>query len=189
KHKKLQSTGALIFTDRGIAGPVVKDFAREVTPLLAKYDTVPLLGNLVQGRHSEECLQALKKKQKELVGGTCEDVFSVLIPAPVFAAACAAIKCESQSKYSELAGAKRDALINWLIACPFTVVGSSGFRQAMVTRGGVTLKQINPHTLASKQIKGLHFCGEAVDLDGPCGGFNLTWAWASGRLAGMQWDG
>lgn len=54
----------------------------------------------------------------------------------------------------------------------------------MITRGGVSLKEINPKTMQSKFQEGLYFCGEVVDLDGPCGGFNLQWAFSSGYLAG-----
>lgn len=54
----------------------------------------------------------------------------------------------------------------------------------MVTKGGVRLKHVNPNTLESKQVQGLYFCGEVLDLDGPCGGYNLQWAFASGWLVG-----
>jgi predicted flavoprotein YhiN len=55
----------------------------------------------------------------------------------------------------------------------------------MVTRGGVALNEVDPQTLASRIVRGLFFAGEVLDLDGPCGGYNLTWAFASGRLAGQ----
>ena len=55
----------------------------------------------------------------------------------------------------------------------------------MITRGGITLKEIDPKTMQSKKIKGLYFCGEVVNIDGPCGGYNLQWAFSSGYLAGF----
>ena len=54
----------------------------------------------------------------------------------------------------------------------------------MITRGGVDLRDINPTTLESKIVGGLHFAGEVLDIDGPCGGYNLQWAFSSGALAG-----
>jgi len=54
----------------------------------------------------------------------------------------------------------------------------------MVTRGGVKLKEINPKTMQSKIVSNLYFCGEVIDIDGPCGGFNLQWCFSSGYLAG-----
>jgi len=59
---------------------------------------------------------------------------------------------------------------------------------AMITRGGVSLKEINPKTMQSKIIDGLYFCGEVMNLDGPCGGYNLQWSFASGYLAGKLLD-
>ncbi len=57
---------------------------------------------------------------------------------------------------------------------------------AMITRGGVSLKDIDPKTMQSRIINGVYFCGEVVNLDGPCGGYNLQWAFSSGFLAGVK---
>ncbi len=65
-----------------------------------------------------------------------------------------------------------------------TVIGHAGWDRAMVMRGGVTLKDVHPETLESRLVKNLYFAGEMLDLDGPCGGFNLQWSFASGYLAG-----
>jgi predicted flavoprotein YhiN len=81
-------------------------------------------------------------------------------------------------------GAKRDALIKLLAWTPLTVTGHDGFKAAMITRGGVSLKEIDPKTMESKIVNGLFFCGEVMDLDGPCGGYNLQWSFASGFVAG-----
>ena len=64
------------------------------------------------------------------------------------------------------------------------VIGNLGFDGAQVTAGGVCTDQFDPHTLESKLIPGLYAAGEVLDVDGDCGGYNLQWAWASGRLAG-----
>jgi predicted flavoprotein YhiN len=80
--------------------------------------------------------------------------------------------------------AGRDALAALLGRLPLTVTGTEGFDVAFVTRGGVALKEVDPHTLASRAAAGLCLAGELLDLDGPTGGYNLHWALASGRLAG-----
>lgn len=64
------------------------------------------------------------------------------------------------------------------------MIGHEGFEKAMITRGGVSLKEIDPKTMQSRLIEGLYFAGEVVDIDGPCGGYNLQWAFSSGFLAG-----
>ena len=64
------------------------------------------------------------------------------------------------------------------------VTGVSGFETAQVTAGGLRTAEFDPETLQSRIVPGLYACGELLDVDGDCGGFNLQWAWASGRLAG-----
>ncbi len=81
-------------------------------------------------------------------------------------------------------GASRVKLIQILAWTPLTVNGHDGFKMAMITRGGINLKEIDKKTMQSKLIKGLYFCGEIMNLDGPCGGYNLQWSFASGNLAG-----
>ena len=80
----------------------------------------------------------------------------------------------------------RDALIKLLAWTPLTVIGHEGFEKAMITRGGVHLKEVRPETMESKHVRGLYFCGEVMDLDGPCGGYNLQWSFSSGFLAGYS---
>ena len=64
------------------------------------------------------------------------------------------------------------------------MTGTEGFDNAQVTAGGIATTDFDPHTLESRLVPGLFVCGELLDIDGDCGGFNLQWAWASGRLAG-----
>jgi predicted flavoprotein YhiN len=67
--------------------------------------------------------------------------------------------------------------------CPLRVTGTEGWERAMLTRGGVALKELESSTLACRRIRNLYCIGEVVDVDAPCGGYNLTWAFASGFLA------
>ena len=83
-----------------------------------------------------------------------------------------------------LSHANRDHLATLLGALPLKIRGTGGWARAMVTRGGVRLKEVRPETLESRLVRGLYLAGEILDLDGPCGGYNLTWAWASGTLVG-----
>ena len=66
------------------------------------------------------------------------------------------------------------------------MTGTRGYDQAQVTKGGVSLKEVNRETLESVLRPGLYFAGEILDIDGPCGGYNLQWAWSSGYLAGRS---
>jgi predicted Rossmann fold flavoprotein len=185
KHKKLSAKGDLIFTKTGIRGPVVLDFARDITPLLKKYDEVPILLNFTKGMNEEEIRlhvkgSALKNPQLSIV-----EHLSGLLPLCLSCELCNLAGIESTSRYAKLEGIKRDKLIKLLTWTPLTVIGHDGFKMAMITRGGVNLKEINPKTMQSKIIKGLYFCGEVLNLDDPCGGYNLQWSFSSGHLAGL----
>ncbi len=185
KYKKLQAIGDLIFTKDGIRGPVVLDFSREITPLLAKYDEVPITINLTKGKNQEQILQHIKS---EITNNTHTllTLLKTLLPTSIAKEFIKMVEANEQDSFSKLAGSKREALIKLLAQTPLTVVGHDGFKMAMVTRGGISLKEINPNTMQSKLIKGLYFCGEVVNLDGPCGGYNLQWAFSSGYLAGKS---
>jgi predicted flavoprotein YhiN len=67
-----------------------------------------------------------------------------------------------------------------------TITGVRGFKEAIITQGGVNVKEIDPGTMESKKVKGLYFAGEVLDLDAVTGGFNLQIAWSTGYLAGMN---
>jgi len=82
--------------------------------------------------------------------------------------------------------ATRQTLADLLTALPLTIRATEGFDKAMVTRGGVKLREVDPHTLGSKLADGLYFAGEILDLDGPSGGFNLQMAFSTGYLAGLS---
>ncbi|MEN4052480.1 MULTISPECIES: NAD(P)/FAD-dependent oxidoreductase [Sulfurimonas] len=184
KHKKLRAKGDLIFTKSGIRGPVVLDFAREVTPLLKKYGEVPLLLNLTKGKNEEQIREHFKQELVHENIKTVLDLLKTLLPEALSRELCRLAKINPDDKYKKIEGKKRDKLISLLAWTPLTVTGHDGFKMAMITRGGISLKEINPKTMQSKLIDGLYFCGEVMNLDGPCGGYNLQWSFASGYLAG-----
>ncbi len=180
KYKKLRACGDLIFTKDGIRGPVVLDFAREITPLLEKYDKVPLLINLTKGMNEQQIRDHLKDNSKH----TILHSLSLILPQSIATQFCKICDINQTNRFSKIAGKNRDDLIKILATTPLTVIGHDGFKSAMITRGGISLKEICPKTLKSKLVDGLYFCGEIVDLDGPCGGFNLQWSFSSGYVAG-----
>jgi hypothetical protein len=87
---------------------------------------------------------------------------------------------------AESTATQRRVLAEHLCGLLFRITGTEGFGQAIITRGGVSLKEVEPATLESRRASGLFFAGELLDLDGPCGGYNLQWAFASGALAGRS---
>ena len=184
KHKKLKEKGDLIFTKTGIRGPVVLDFAREVTPLLHKYGEVPLLLNLTKGKNEEDISCHIKEQILLDSSKTILEILSILLPIPLSKELCKLAQIDYALNFKHIEGKNKAKLIQLLAWTPLTVIGHDGFKMAMITRGGISLKEINPKTMQSKHIKGIYFCGEIMNLDGPCGGYNLQWSFSSGTLAG-----
>ena len=175
KLQKLKASGYLIFTKKGLRGPVILDFAREITPFLKDLKEVPILISLTK-MDENEILNHIKK-QNSLQG---------LLPKSVLNELCKLCNIDPNTNYKNLQGKSKDKLIKLLAWTPFTITGHDGFNQAMITRGGISLKEINPATMESKLIKGLYFAGEIIDIDGPCGGYNLQWSFSSGYLVGKN---
>jgi len=184
KYKKLKATGDLIFTKEGIRGPVVLDFSRELTPILDALEEVPLLVNLTKGFNEEQIFTHLKKTLTQNPNFNVVQLIATLVPQSLSEVLCQLCEIEPSSMFKMLEGIKKEQLIKLLAWTPLTIVGHEGFKNAMITRGGISLKEIEPKTMQSKLVKNLYFCGEVVDLDGPCGGYNLQWSFSSGYLAG-----
>jgi predicted flavoprotein YhiN len=91
----------------------------------------------------------------------------------------------SERRTSSLKRTERLALIDALTAYPLPWTGNEGYKKAEVTGGGVALTEVDAKTLESKHVPGLYLCGEMLDAFGPIGGHNFSWAWATGRTAGM----
>jgi len=186
KYKKLQATGDLIFTNSGIRGPVVLDFSREITPLLAKFNEVPIVVNLTKGRNQEDIHKHFKEQISTGKYSNLLSLVETLLPKSIALELIKLANADIQLPFSKQKGSAKDKLIQLLAKTPLTIVGHDGFKMAMITRGGISLKEVDPVTLQSKLIKGLYFCGEVLNLDGPCGGYNLQWAFSSGYLAGKN---
>ena len=91
-----------------------------------------------------------------------------------------------EKRVNEITKQERNALNGCIKNLTMTVTGTRGFQEAIVTQGGVHVKEIDPSTMESKKVEGLYFAGEVLDLDAVTGGFNLQIAWSTGYLAGVS---
>jgi predicted Rossmann fold flavoprotein len=134
---------------------------------------------------SAQQLQA--RLQRELAAGggkSVKNMLKELLPLrllPFFLAAC---KLSPERQCAQISRAERAALAREFKGLRLSIRCCRPIEEAMVTRGGVSLKEINPRTMESRLIKGLYFCGEMIDVDADTGGFNLQAAFSTGYLAG-----
>ena len=184
--KRIAAAGDLIFTRKGIAGPLALNLSREIAQMLHQEGEIPIELNLVQNASEgsvDEYLRSLKTSHPKMA---IDDALAKYAPASLRQVMLDQLE---QPKEKPICEIPRNQLLHcakFLTKNQMTIYGTTGFTRAIATKGGVDLKGIDPKTLMSKSIDSLFFCGELVDMDGPCGGYNLTWAFASGRLAGTR---
>jgi predicted Rossmann fold flavoprotein len=184
RQSKAGLTGDVLFTHTGLSGPAALDLSGDVSVLLRRHKEVPLRMDLVPGTSAEDWLGRFDAWQERAGTRTMRLLLDQHLPRSLAAVACSLAGLHPDDRPSRVSRESRRALAGLLTALPLMITGTEGWDRAMVTRGGVSLKEVDPKTLAGKRLAGLYLAGEVLDLDGPSGGFNLQWAFASGHLAG-----
>ena len=171
--------GALLFTHNGLSGPAVLEISRDFSlqpssfslfiSTRADRDAASWHSLFASWRARRGAAHLRNLLSGEIPRAWAEYLFAALSLPPALTAARAT-------------RGNLDALATALAAFPVPVSGTGGFARAMVTRGGVALSELDPQTLGCRRFPRLRVIGELPDLDGPCGGFNLTWAFASAHL-------
>jgi predicted Rossmann fold flavoprotein len=177
-------TGAMLFTHTGLSGPAVLDLSGDVAALLAKRKAVPLVIDLAPGVTADEWRRRFDWWRTTEGRKTVVSLLDRHLPKSLAAVLATLAGIVPALRPGQLTARSQKRLTELLTALPLTVTGTEGWDCAMVTRGGVSLKEVDPRTLRSKRLAGLSLAGEVLDLDGPSGGFNLQWAFSSGHLAG-----
>ena len=173
--------GELLFTDYGISGNVVFNISF-VMPL---YKNVEFEIDFMEKFDYNELYEMLKKRKRILSHLTMENYFNGMINKKLGQFLSKVSGIEKLSKpVKDLNDSEIRKLCTVLKKYRIKILDTTGFKNAQVTAGGVSLDEVNTETLESKIVKGLYFSGEVLDVYGECGGFNLQWAWASGYIAG-----
>ena len=173
--------GELLFTDYGISGNVVFNISF-VMPL---YKNVEFEIDFMEKFDYNELYEILKERKKIMSHLTMENYFNGMINKKLGQFLSKVSGIEKLSKpVKDLNDSDIRKLCTVLKKYRVKILETTGFKNAQVTAGGVSLDEVNTETLESKIVKGLYFSGEVLDVYGECGGFNLQWAWASGHIAG-----
>ena len=176
--------GEMLFTHFGVSGPLVlsassvlsRHFPREYQ---AYIDLKPAL--------SEEVLnERLLREFSERPNQHIKAVFQQLLPAKMIPVMIELSQISMDKPVNAITKEERRRLVGLFKAFPFTITGTRGFKEAIITQGGVSVKDIDPATMESKRIKDLYLVGELLDLDALTGGYNLQIAWSTGYLAGIS---
>jgi predicted Rossmann fold flavoprotein len=176
-----QSTGELQFTEYGLSGPVIFEISRDACQ--KKGNWVCRLDFLPEITKEDIMTELLRRQQTEL---PVEELLTGILHNRLGRVLAKAAGISGNRKIADLHKEELEAVCNAVKGFDIPLTEPMGMDSAQVTAGGILTGEFDPMTMESKLVPGLYACGEVLDIDGDCGGYNLQWAWSSGRLAGLS---
>ncbi len=180
--KKYSELGEMLFTHFGISGPLALSascYMGGVEP-----ERMQLTLDMKPALSQQTLTVRLMKDLKENGSKMLKNIMPAYLPRAMAEVFPSLAGVEDTKACNQVTAQERDRLVQTLKCIPLVPLGLRPYEEAVVTRGGVDVRDINPSTMASKHVKGLYFAGEALDVDGYTGGFNLQAAFSTGALAG-----
>ncbi|MPQ43301.1 NAD(P)/FAD-dependent oxidoreductase [Clostridium tarantellae] len=179
--------GEILFTDYGISGPPILQLSRTASYAYSKGKNVNIILDMMPNKSLKELSTFLEGhfaifSYRKVVDSLIGIIHKKLIPTILKEAGIYDI----HKPCYELTWKEKKQLIFLMKHWEFKCTGTNGFQAAQVTAGGINTKEVNEKTLESNLVKDLYFCGEILDVDGDCGGFNLQWAWSSAYIAALS---
>ena len=183
KKKVYDGFGEMLFTHFGISGPLVISASSYYTKQMFGKEVkcrIDLKPALTEEQLDQRILREFEENKNKQFKNSMDKLFpSKLVPLMVELS-----DIDPDKKVNEITKEERKKLVNLIKNWEMTITGTRGFREAIITQGGVAVKGVNPSTMESKVIPGLYIAGEMLDIDALTGGFNLQLAWSTGYLAG-----
>jgi len=183
---KIKRFGEMMFTHFGIGGPIVLDMSKEIGELLENQKKVEIILDLKPALNLQELDKRIQKDFDKFANKLFKNSLEDLLPQRLIPAVITFSGISPDKKTNSITKKERAYLAYTLKNIRLTVTELMGFDRARVTTGGVSTKEIDFKTMKSKIIGNLFFAGEIIDLDGPCGGFNLQLCWTTGYVAGQN---
>ncbi len=183
KKKLYQGFGEMLFTHYGVSGPLVLS-ASSFYGKKKGTEAVSLTIDLKPALSEEQLDKRILRDFEENRNRQFKNALGGLYPAKLISVMIERSGIDPEKKVHEVTKQERRHLAELTKAFTLQVRGKRGFEEAVITQGGVSVKEVNPSTMESKLVRGLYFAGEVLDLDGLTGGFNLQIAWSTGYLAG-----
>lgn len=185
KRKIYEGFGEMLFTHFGVSGPLILSAS---SFYVKKYAGIPveLIIDLKPALSREQLDKRLLRDFDENKNKQFRNALDGLLPAKMIPVVITLSGIMPEKKVNEVTREERGRLMDLLKGMKMTVTGTRGFAEAIITQGGVNVKEVNPSNMESKLINGLYFAGEILDLDAVTGGFNLQLAWSTGCLAGIS---
>ena len=185
KYRSFKKRGSVLFTHKGISGPAVLDLSKYISRLVLEEKSVKLRIRPLPDTSRDELTAFFVRAQQKMGGRRLRMLLAERLPSRLVNQIMLLAGIDLEIRAADVKKENKSRLLELLdIGIPLLVSSTDEFSSAMVTSGGVCVDEIDSHTMQSKKVKGLFFCGEVIDVDGPCGGYNLQWAFSSGYTAG-----
>lgn len=185
KKKLYEDFGELLFTHFGVSGPTVLSASSYVAKKI-KAHPLRLVIDLKPGLDAEQLDARVLRDFEEFKNKNFNNSLDKLLPKSLIPVVIKRSGIDEYKKVHEISREERMRLVDTIKNLEFTLTGLRGYNEAIITQGGVSVKDVDPSTMESKKVKGLYFAGEVLDLDAVTGGFNLQIAWSTGHLAGAS---
>lgn len=185
KKKLYEEFGEMLFTHYGVTGPVILSASSVVGKTLRKKELtlhIDLKPALSEEQLDKRILREFDANHNKQYKNSIDSLF----PAKLKPVMIELSEIEPEKKVNEITKEERQRLVHLIKDFTMTLTGLCGYNEAIITKGGVSVKEIDPGTMESKKMKGLYFAGEVLDLDAVTGGYNLQIAWSTGYLAGIN---
>jgi predicted flavoprotein YhiN len=176
-------TGDAIITHFGLSGPVILEMSLAIVDALEN-GPVSVSIDLVPDRDKDTLRTELQQAFDRYSKRTCQNIIRDFLPQKLVETFVGMGGVPHDKLGNQIISQERENLLNLLKSLRFDIKGAYSMATAMVTAGGISLKEINPRTMASQLVEGLYFCGEVMDVDAGTGGFNLQAAFSTGYVAG-----
>lgn len=177
--------GEMLFTHYGVSGPVLLSASSFVASQLKK-GPLELSIDLKPALSEEQLDTRILRDFEEMKNKQYKNALVHLLPSKLMPAVVERSGIPQEKKVNEITREERRRIVSQIKDFRLTLTGLRDYKEAIITQGGVSVKEINPSTMESKLVEGLYFAGEVLDLDAVTGGFNLQIAWSTGYLAGIS---
>lgn len=178
--------GEMLFTHFGVSGPLVLTASSLVGKKLAAEGTLAASIDLKPALEEKQLQERLLREFSKAPNRHFGNVLREVLPAKMVPVAAELSHIPEHQPVREITREQRNDLVKLLKGFPFTLCGLREFSEAIITQGGVSVRDVDPSTMESRKVGGLYFAGEVLDLDALTGGFNLQIAWSTGFLAGSS---
>ena len=175
----------MLFTHFGVSGPMILSASGSI-PAKQLQNELQLIMDLKPALTEEQLDKRVLRDFEENINKVFKNVVGKLLPSKLVPIIIELCGIPEEKKINEISREERQHFVHLVKHLSCTITGVRGWNEAIITKGGVSVKEINPSTMESKKIKRLFMCGELLDLDALTGGYNLQIAWSTGYLAGIS---